>query len=100
MHARQRDARRVRARFNAGLPDGWTIPMPSPLMVTPKGWLSQDRAAPRRVALRVITNSKLSANLPREFNALAAVAAGFAASSARGSGSIPAESWLKHGDAT
>jgi hypothetical protein len=49
-------------------------------MVTPKGWLSQDRAAPRSVALRVITNSKLSTNLLGEFNALAALTGGLAVS--------------------
>src|SRR6185437_7182588 len=68
-------------------------------MVSPKGWLSQDRAALGRVALRVITNSKLSTNLPGEFNALATLSAPSRRTGPGGGGSIGAKSWRKRGDA-
>jgi hypothetical protein len=64
-------------------------------MVIPKGWLSQDRLAPRRVALRVITNSKLATNLLGEFNELATLPQGRRSPRWIDPGKIVAQAWRR-----
>ena len=70
-------ARAKLARFNAILPDWWTVPVPHSPIVIPTGWLSQanpgaghsmGHASPQRMV-------NLSANLPGKTKVLA-VAAG------------------------